>query len=1051
MKRTWKILMLCLTVLTLLCLLIGCGEPAGEDPGTTEPGPTEPGSDDPVNPEPDGPTQMVSTSEIDFLPGEFTWNTDGDGMDVLSISYDGEPHMLTSSNHEGKPNPERAAVTYEYYLNGTKIAVYDENLVQTYGDAKYANGMIEAGTYEVRLVYKMSGYRDGVKTAKFVITSSYAINYVVATPVGAGVPAMKPNVQNPTYFATNDYEVMLYSPSMESDTLGYNFRGWFLDEACTERITEINGDEIPENLLTSGSLTLYAKFEACVAYPKFFVNATTQNRVETEPAELPAIPGYDAIAPDAFKLIDLSVLSENGNGLGYGYQTHGTSDGIYGINKAPSIQTAGGEYALQWQDPSDIWDGPIIGGKEGDCHTPGDKLFGAMLSFASPAKNFNYAKYDTIEFWMYNANINADKDGNPTPNVITMLVFTDYYDGISMYIDLTLDFTGWKKFTLHLSDFGAASGGLNMNINKINFYGVNFSGGTHSDKATLGYDTNPNFVYFSDFFLTNNQTNYGSSKANGFIPNPVELPKVLNNLVNMPVNATLSDDDIASVLELLSDNSQADTGSFWLDYPLTDSYNICESYKRLAQLSEAWNDTESTYYHSAELLNVIADGLNYSADGAGSLVNMNAPVDQYFEDAAYYLTKAAVNISAYTNSKHNATWMVPVFHFVQGPTGSGDRLIKTAYTYACASALTGDSRSFMTGVRSIFATLGNNRITMAMNPANVVDGLALIAAMKDTAFMIGNRNNYIPALFDWFYYSIDSFLVDGTPISEVAALPDYVSLADYIRGMLMVYDLANGDVQNKFAAAVKYYMAQDENLEAAIKANEYYRMEATALEALKANATAAANPTTDATIIRTYENIGQVFYRTADGYILIDRVGTVIGTSIDALNCNNFYTFVIGDVLTIATADRAVFITGNTAQVTYYGNESPNATFTSGNTNVIVTAADSIIIPGATVTGAVMETAGAPVIAGTTVVDGKLLMKLYNYTEATAKISVVLNGQYTASVSGNLYEVKSEGSNTGVTLNLELLVTPVPGTDGKTTTKRQFTDSVFELTLTPKA
>ncbi len=1042
MKRTWKILTLCLILLAVMSLLVACGDDPGSTPGTdlgNTPGNSTGGGDGD-----DESTLVIKTGEIDLLSGDFDMDTLADGTTVFSVTYDGEPHMLNADNYEGVTDPERTTLTFEYYLNGTKIAAYDDDGNQTFGDAKYANGITEAGTYEARLVFKAKGYRDGIKSARFVIASSYNVSYVVGQPTGDGVPAMVCPSTNPAQFSTKDTDLALADPTMSSENLGYNFRGWYTDAACTEanKITVIDGSQISESLLASGTLTLYAKFEACVAYPPIFIDSTstTDGRVTTAPT-LPAIPGYEDMAPDAFKLVDMSQIDASGNNAyGYNYSTHADSNkapydpnnkSVYGLDREPSVQTAGGQYAIQWQDPADTWDGPIVGSKNEQVHTPGDGNFGAMMILSSLPR-YNYGMYDTLEFWIYNA--------NNVGNVITLLAFINENDKTSMYLDLELNFSGWKKFIIHISDFGT-SAASSTNITKLHFYGMNLEGGSHSENATLSLDKEANFVYFSDIFLTNNSTPYSSSSAKGFIPDPKAIPQFLNNISAMTVNATLTDAEVADILA----NNLAESGdSYFNDIVPTDSASIMEVYERIMYLSESWNDPDSTYYHNADLLEVIADGLNYMTPIASDLVNQKVEVDEYYEAAAYYIVKTYNNIASYTNTRHAETWMAPVLYFVNAPVGSGDRMVRTAYTFACASLAIGNPRGFQTGMRSIMAALNNNRITLAMNSADLVDALALFSATKGTAFMVGNTDSYISTIFDWFFYSIDSLLVNGQVKSDIAALDGFVDLDTYIRAMLTVYSLGNTEDQNRFAAAVKYYMANNEDLQTTIANNAYYTAEATALAAVMANTATAADYVNESKLIRTFENIGQVFIKNGEDITLIDRVGTVIGASIDALNCDKIYTAVVGDIVTIVTGtnsgDSVIFLADGNVDVQYFGSEDPYVAYSYNGSNVVVSADRNAVVDGAEGNGTISATNGAPVIAGTTVVDGKLNVSIYNYQHFTTNITITLLGSYKKTVDDNLYSISDANGKTTIKVNLLT-----------ETTVRVSTESVFVVVLEPKA
>ncbi len=1019
MKRVWKLLPLIALIVALLCFVVACG---GETPENPDPGKVNPG---------DTPTQnfgTVNVSGINFKRGNgFSWKKNDN---ALTLPWDGLPHKLSSENFSGDPDPRRAAPQYDYYLNGTLIASYDENGDQIAGDAKYANGITDAGTYQVKVLFKSPNYTAGVKEVNMVIAESITINYQIGQPSDLSESLLQLNNQTVYQYTTELSEILLFEPTINSTTIGYKFRGWYLDEACetTKLGDKFKGSDFTAEQTPNKTLTLYAKFNVCVEYPPIFTDNTIENPVTSAPATLPAIPGFDQLPEDKATLIDMSLLSEIPTNMGYGYSSHGreapneTNPNAYYLTLATSFLTEGGagQYALQWQDPCDRWNFRIDETLEGaeaeegrNNHVAGDKLYGALMSFTSPLKNFNYGNYNTLEFWIYNANA-GDR-------IITMVAFPDNNNSSNMYYDIKLDFSGWKKFTLHVNDFETVTGATTTNITMLNFYGTDFGGGIPSQNANLAESDKDEFVFFSSIYLTNRNTAYDLDvNLSG-----AGLNAVLEKIMAGGVKASVSDEELGYAF---SDIATSGLTQYMIDMysGLSDSYSISEAYKLLFQMSEAWNDPNSVYYHDAEVLTTIADGMNFLTAGAYELVNTKVPTDGYFEQAAYYIVKITAGVAEYVNTKHAEAWMTPVLHFVQGPSGTGNFLMRTAYTYAVANIARGNVRGFMEGFRAMASALSTNRITLSKDTADIVDFMQLVAAVKDTPMMSRHMTEFLDEVYNWFYYSIDSFLINGTVPTEMTYRSGYISLDTYLRGMMLIYDISTSAQQNKFAAAMKYYMAQDTGLEARLNAAVYYNREATALTAIKANAATAASPTTDTVVIRTWDAIGQVYYRNGSEYLVFDNDGYKVNSSgftlgnFTTLNCDRLYTLVCGNIVAVVpSVSGTIYFIDETGVTVEY---AESAFYTDGKTSIAVSTIKNIegdnVLFSSEASGAVSSVApNVPVMIGTAVdTDGNLTIIMNNYTEARENISFTIRGSYEPVENNDPYTATVDGGRTNVTV-----------------------------------
>ncbi len=1039
-----KLLSLLLVVMLVVGMVTAClGDKPDDEPGD-DPG-VKPG-DDPNPPNPI--VGSVDVSRVEFK----AYTRDGirfnKSTKTYSIDYDGKAHMLSPSYINGTPTPLYAECTFEYYLNDTLVAAYDEDGKWLKGADrdKNADGLVDAGTYTVKVRYTYEQHNDGVLEGTFIIAQSYNINYALSPLTGVTEDDMVVSTQNPTNFSDSSTELSLYSPSLDIEGRGYKFAGWYLNADGTgDAIATIDGSNAALiAALQNGSLTLYAKFFACVAYPQPFVDSTITTPLTQAPAgfsstgaaplgsQLPAIPGFDLLPEDKAVLLDMELMKDTAGALGYGYSAI-VKDKPYFITKSPAVQTAGGQYAMQWQDPSNTWDFIIdpAGSGDGNKHVANDDYAGASMMFSNPLKNFNYEKYDTLEFWIYN--------GNASESVFTMVAFVDGVNNRNMYYDIKLDFTGWKKFVIHVDDFTTDTGSRTMNITMLNFYSkdTDGKGGVPADNATLYDNKNENFIFFSNFYVTHHGTNYDVNTKTS----SAELVAVLENLAAMNVNATKSDAEITSIM----------AGTLLGSTPT--SADIKAAYQNIYYVAEAWNDPDSAHYNKDTVLNYIADSLNTLSEGAADLVNAKVAVDDNYVEAAYYLVKSMNTISKYIDTTHAQAWMAPVLYFVPAPVDVGNDIVRTGYIFACANAALGNTRGFLTGVRAIASAMAENRITLAVNTNDVVDGMQLFRALNETAFgSVDAMTDLTGDVFAWFYNNIDVFLVNGTVPTQISTRTDYVSFETYLRGMLLIYDVAPEAEQNKFAAAMKDYMAKNASLKATLTSSAYFKAEAENLAKIEANTATAAAPSTETNVIRAWESIGQAYYRTEAGFILIDRFGTAVNTrgsgSVTPFTSDKIYCLVANDILTVVVAgNRSISISATAVQTGYFAGGT-QTTQTIGSTTITVSTAENATFGANTAKGTPASTAGAPMIVSSTVTDQGIDLVVYNFTDAETTLSVMMNGTYSLASADSLFDAQAGSGKTQVTVKLQRPAQEQDPTTGNALpTKRVTGDSVFTIKL----
>ena len=857
MKQFIKILALMMLVLCIMLCFVACGDDPKKDndddddkgSNTDKPGTGGSGSGGGNKP---AVLETIFTTNIKFNDSE--------------VPYDGELHIWET--YTGNTQPERTDKRFEYWKDGEKVA--DGGV-----------GVSEPGDYEVRLYFTADGYKETYVSATFTIVDSYTITYAVGNglelPEGMTVADIL-HKDSPTVFADNTKNLTLLDASLAN----YKFKGWYLDESCTQAISAIDGSK-----MGSKDVTLYALFQPYIPYPMPYEYTTGTTAA---PSTIPAIPGYEKLTEGATPILDMQYVHEDSKEISHTqkYQTPDTESYYFTFNNYET--TAGGQTVIQWMDFNDTFEGQWpLNSDTAPTWSANDGTYNGSMYFYKPFST-DHTKYDTVEFWLYCANSTAT-ESNPDGDNIMLFMWTDGNDGKTLRYSISLNFSGWKKFTLRVSDFKAVNAG-NLNISRIGFFAYDI----HGEKATLSTNKTPNFIYLSNIYLTSYASSY---KTTGAIPDGSSL-RVLEALETLTVkNPTLSD---AEITTLLGQVATTDTAIF-NDILVNDQATLADCYSRILAMAEAWNAPKSSYYQDDALLNAIAVSLNRATTAAYTLVDAATPLDADITSCCLDAVKTALIIGDHYAPVHAQSWMVPVLYYFPSSLGVGEDALISSYIYTGAQLALQNNWSVISGIYQMTHLLAKREISVVENSADILSVMSIIRATYGTS-MYPVTDDFINDMFAWFYECVDAFTYGGKLPEELEG-----SLVPYIRGMLLVYDIAPAETQAKFAALVKYYLAQDASLAAAITDAMYYDIEAKALTDIQASQVSATTP---GNVSIFNSALGVALFKVeapAAGkqpfYFLLSKDGTLVvnGITVD-------YTFAETTVFEgLATTNSLAFIT----------------------------------------------------------------------------------------------------------------------------------------------
>lgn len=866
-------------------------------------------------------------------------------FNLSSVDYDGEYHKALEKNLRGNSRPERTNVRFEYW-NADETEMVDDG----------TNGIKEAGVYIVRAIYSdpNGDYIDAYVTARFIISETYAIRYT--GPAGTVFPT-----ENPATYSLagiDEEAIVLKYPTLD----GWSFDGWFYTNPTTSEkkaIDKISTADFPNG----GAITLTAEFHKQAPFPETYRYTTG---VTEAPTELPAIPGFDEVQKDAVCLIDMSNFSDP--------ETYKNKLAEYGVKYAnltsdldgtamfrASTPAAGGGYGLSWNGYQWREDGQ----------------YSASMVIGKPnSTGYNLANYDQMEFWVYSA--------NATQQIFTVFVMTGGVNNLTMTHTIKLDYSGWKKFSIRLNgsvDDLYAPAGIKDTVTEIRLLGT-------KNSEMRAYETNigteemkdvQNFIYFSNIYLTNYENSY---TVPGNLPE-IDLVKTRMNQISLTRKAALTDAEVADLLGKMNLNDDGtaiteDAGNVFSDF--ADIGNI-KDYKpiseRLYKMATAWKCPSSTYYKSEALLNAVAAAFNQMMPESQTILTAMLPaLDADMADICLYIADTMNIFGDYLGKEHALSWGAMLLEYYPSSIGTSTDAFLSSYIYLTVQMALGNVREAVTAIGQLAHAFENHEITLATDAVDFTRFTSLVSAMSENML----TDAFVNAMFDWFYTCVDAMTFDG----KIPAALTGRDLVPYIRALLPMYGKASTETQNKFASYVKLYMAKDAGLAGRLAAAQVYDAEKTALDAILANATAAAEPTTE--YVGVYETIGMALYKNANGYLLITPNGVYTDGSIDAA--------AIANIPADATfygraADGAVALVRGTQMIAVYNGrvtvaDTSAGTLIAGDEAVKILIAAPTLAETSELTDDFFCVVGAPIIAIAKIDSQTIRLTVYAYAGDTS-------------------------------------------------------------------
>lgn len=901
---------------------------------------------------------------------------------IDSVDYDGEYHKATEKNLRGKSNPERTKIRFEYWDANNEVMVDNGDL-----------GVKEAGIYTVRAIYSdPSGkYADAYVTAQLIISQSYRVTYT--GPEGTVYPAGNPTIYS---LAGISEETIILEDATLAD---HAFAGWYATVAGVEtKVSEISSATFPNG----GDIELVAKFTHYATYPQPYQYTTG---VTEAPTSLPAIPGYGKTQKNAVTILDVSGLSNAETidddlkqyGIKYNNSVGNRPGSYNSTGKIPAaIPAAGGGYGLQWAD----------------YHWQEGGQYAASMEIHSPnSSGYNLQDYDTVEFWVYSA--------NATDQVFTVFMIMED-DKISMTFDVSLDYSGWKKFSVRINgsknDFYAPSGTKDT-ITQIRFIGFPSADlrSTGANLTTEEMKDVTNFIYFSNIYLTKYESDYDVSTA----LSDVDLTRTLGNLASLTRKSALDDAAVTALLgkmNLDADGTSvaADATNVFSDLgTLATSADFKAVYSRLYDLATAWKCTgNTTYYNSETLLNAIAAGMNYMAEHSYDLVGNLPALDADMTASCLYIADVMNILGARLSAKHGQSWGMIVLEYFPSSVGTSADAFLSSYINASVNLCRRNIREAVTALGQLAYVFANREIVLTSRDADIARMTAILSVATENML----PNSFVAAFYDWFYACIDAMTVDGQVPAELTAY----DIVPYLRAALLLYPRADAATQNKFASYLKLYLAKDAGLENRLTAAAEYDAELTALADAKANSTAAAEPTVESMAV--YEAIGTAIYKTATGYVIVTPDGVyangIDAAAISATAANDtFYAHAANGVVAMVRGTQLIAIYKDTVTVADAG----TGALTAGDDDVQILIAAPTIETEVKFTDSFFALATTPIIAIAKKDGANYQLTVYAYTGAT---ELYVNGVFR---NKNLAGWVVEAEDTRTTISVDPTQTDING------------------------
>ncbi len=798
-----------------------------------------------------------------------------------NVTYNGKEHKI--NNISGAPMwAEKIYRYYEAVEDGTDAdgnPVYKKGALVCEDDGdKDDKGVKEVGVYIVEVEVIDEGYESGYMTAILTIAQPYYITYTSNVP-GATLPD-----SNPTTYSQFDAARTLSDASFPM----YKFKGWTLNG---KPITTID----PKSPDFQGDITIEAQFQLYRPYPTVPYEPTYEP-VTGRPDTLPAIPGYDDLPDDAFLLYDMTTLrpyAEKPEDVNLYYVTGIKSeDEANGKVYAPTHlvhTTAGGQPVFEWVDFSDQvnvdqlkeyynGDEELIASLYGDGYglfKKNDGYYVRSIRFTG-ANAGDYSKYDTVEFWVYSA--------AATGKTMGFTFWCNHNDNSTARETITIDWTGWKKFSFSYSNFTGVQNGSVSNQHELRLLAESSVYGQNDFSLDLNA-SQENYLFFSNIYLTNNASDYTGRLS-------VADERMLYIMEQYSKNTyNLTDAELAKVDDLFS--TWSDANNLW-GADLTSNSGINETYENILLLAKAWNAPDTGYYQDLDTLNMVVDSLNFMSDNDyfGKTIT-NKAYATLISYADYVptidaLTRITMIIGDHIEHTHAKTWMAPVIALCPYASGSGNFHLETATYSAMAYLTSGNKKNFLTSIRAMLHCFASGE-----NP-DVSDASALfLASVAGTEF----APTYTCAqnLFSYLLNVIDAGTYKGETKTNIGSQSAVVN-ATYFA---LMRDLFGDAEKATLDAIVKSYLDKDSVVDTSIQQIGAY------VDAV--NASAASR---DSEVLTHYnKELGYAVYKDASTYLYISTDGTVITEGIDATITVGGYldAYVQDGKLAITTATHAIF------------------------------------------------------------------------------------------------------------------------------------------------
>lgn len=561
---------------------------------------------------------------------------------------------------------------------------------------------------------------------------------------------------------------------------GYKFEGWYTTADFQEN-SRVERMQAPEEL---ADITLYAKW--------------SENKGLTEP--LAVIPDHleDNYGSDALLLKDM----ETSTGLRW-----------YAGDRTKPIQfyqKENGEKVLYWTDPPTQQQLALTG-----------------------LDNIAFSEYTHLEFWMYSGNANGATFG---------LVF--WGNGVYRAHNITLNWSGWKKISIQLTDTDFSNGLALDDIQDMRF----MTSGWVFDIANF----DNSLIYVDDLYLTNQTSPYQPDTSTF---NEAQMTQVKDRWRDLLVgNETLNASATAlskaksagstGIKYANSMNTSANRTYLWSGLSLTTEVGVNDNYARINAMAKAWGTYGSDYYHDEALLAKIIDALTfmneYDANGDGIpgcygenvTVSGGRPGNWWNWDIGtpMELVDALIIIEDEVDADFIAKMLAPLDHCIPTVKMTVANRTWVAYGVLGSALLQNKTANFVKAVQDVldvynYVTSGDGFYEdgsfIQHNKLSYINGygssffstitfeLYVLAGTDFDIAMDGEKtfsNIYVEKLFDLFFDSYVPFVYNGTTIYTTSGRGMSVgNITGQMSNLLRILPYASEETQTNFYGLMKYY------------------------------------------------------------------------------------------------------------------------------------------------------------------------------------------------------------------------------------------------------